>query len=183
MQSFGRIFGMISTPCFSPEVRIPSDMKGDIFEISMGLVQVSTIEGLNFSEISESFGQPKITLWGMLMSAISHAAGQRTRQHARIQDFQQQINGYKRKPQQARNAVADLQVQLQGAMKQASTTDPCQSSFEMRRVLPLPSASLLHMRSAETSRIITDALQHDWRRHEVLDRWEKSLPPLTLIGP
>jgi uncharacterized protein involved in exopolysaccharide biosynthesis len=58
------------------------------------------------------------------MSAISRPAAQRKRQHARIQELQQQINGYKGKLQQAPNAVANLQVQLRRAMRQASTTDP-----------------------------------------------------------
>jgi hypothetical protein len=153
------------------------------------------------------------------MSTVSRAAAQQKRQHARIQELRQQINGYKVKFQHILNAVADLQVQFQRVMKQASTTDPCQShskrididivrnhgrepngrrySLEtllsarelhsispqvwrvVRRVLPLPSASLFHMRYAETGRIITDALQDDCLIDEVLNLSEKSLPMHT----
>jgi hypothetical protein len=49
----------------------------------------------------------------------------------------------------------------------------------VRRVLPLPSASLLHVRYAETGRIIVDALQDDSLIREVLERGGKSLPPRT----
>jgi PIN domain nuclease of toxin-antitoxin system len=64
------------------------------------------------------------------MSAISRFAAQRKRQHARLQELQQQINAYKGKLPQALNAVANLSVQLQRAMRQASTTDQFQSPSE-----------------------------------------------------